>query len=214
MHRRFDYRYVVPAVMITVLLSALLVVALNFSSANDDVDWASLDATVLSQPRTLHPILFRDDRGRVFNNQSLQGHWSLLFFGFTHCPTMCPTTMAAVKQMRDIVLAEHKVAAPQVVFITIDPERDKQAQLHAYVKAFDPSFTGLRGSKKALERVTQELGIAYSHNHDAAAGNYQISHTGAVVLLDPRGQLVAFFTYPQQPKQMAHEYSLIVSKMG
>ena len=110
----------------------------------------------------------------------------LLFFGYTHCPDVCPTTLArlaqAIKLMGD---AGHRV---RILFVTVDPARDPPALLHDYTRAFSPQAIGLRGSDAQLDALTKRYRVAYSHDAPDAHGNYAVSHSSAVFAFDAEGR--------------------------
>lgn len=147
--------------------------------------------TWFTTPRPLGALALTAHTGRPFTAQDLQGHATLVFFGFTHCPDACPTTLAR--------LAEIKKSAPlpdlQVLFISVDPERDTPAVLAPYVHAFDPDFIGASGDAGEMRRLTQKFGVAVARV-DLPGGDYTMDHSAAVFLLDRHAQIVAVFTPP------------------
>lgn len=167
--------------------------------------------TCLKQPRDIHSFHFTGIDQKPFDNTSLYGHWTLLFFGFTHCSSMCPTTMAELNQVYQL-MAKRNAQVPQVVMISIDPERDNLEQLARYVKAFNPNFYGARAAEERIHQLTQELGLAYfkttQKSHDEQ--NYDIEHTGAVMLINPQGKLTAFFTAPHQAKLIVDDVDALM----
>lgn len=175
------------------------------------LDLSQLDATVLSKPRDVAPFELTDNEGKPFNKKSLKGHWSLLFFGFTSCPQLCPTTMAELNKMvHQLTLDKlNKADLPQVYMVSIDPERDSQSKLNQYVTSFNPAFKGAYGDKQAVEVLTKQLGVVYMKAKNKTEKNYTINHTGTVMLFNPNGQLSAFFTVPHKALSMAKEYRLI-----
>ena len=103
---------------------------------------------------------------------------------------------------------------PQVLMISVDPARDNVDHLAHYVKAFDPHFYGARGSTASIKAMTQELGIAYlkvARNESHDANDYDIEHTGTVMLFNPQGELIAFFTTPHHAEQLAHDYIMLTA---
>jgi protein SCO1/2 len=132
-----------------------------------------------------------DHRNETFRRKDLEGHTSLLFFGFTHCPDICPTTLALLAQIsRDPQLSE--VAT---LFVTVDPARDDQTVLRRYVDAFGGRFTGLRGEPPQLDPLMQTLGAA-SRVNQTPDGGYVVDHTATLFYLDAAGRLTAVFTPP------------------
>jgi protein SCO1/2 len=147
--------------------------------------------TWLPQPRPLQAFQLTDLSGQPFTLAGLRGHPTLLYFGFTHCPDVCPTTLAALAQVQQAA----PLPAAQVVFVSIDPQRDTGALLKAYLGAFDPQFVGLRGPTDALAPLLHSLS-AIAVRQDLPGGDYTMDHSATLYLLDTRAQLVAVFSPP------------------
>ncbi|KTD24712.1 SCO1/SenC family protein [Legionella lansingensis] len=196
----------------TAVLSGILI-AQRFMSEKK-IDPVQFNGTFLQTPREINEFTLTGMDEQVFNNQSLQGQWTLVFFGFTNCGYLCPTTMAELAKMYRILEEEGGHPLPRVVMISIDPERDSLDRLSNYVRAFNPHFYGARGPDKTIKKMTREMGIAYTKiampdSNDA--NNYDVQHSGAVMLFNPKGQLNAFFTTPHQASLLAKDYLLLVS---
>lgn len=181
---------------------------------SSQIDMAQFHGTYLEHPRTVNQFSLEGIDKLPFENSSLQGHWTLVFFGFTQCGYVCPTTMAELSKMYKI-LEEKKVKhLPQVVMISVDPQRDTLDRLKSYVRSFHSSFYGATGQEQAIQLITQELGIAYAKiisRTDNSSQHYDIQHSGAVMLFNPQGELNAFFTTPHQADLLAKDYMMLVS---
>lgn len=147
--------------------------------------------TWLSPPRALPEFQLTDDDGRRFDNAALQGHPSLLFFGYSSCPDICPATLAMLRQVQ----RQAPLAGLRYLFITVDPERDTPAVLRRYLSNFSPDFTGLSGSHDTLGAMMRSLAAA-SERLSLPGGNYQLSHSATLYLLDRRGRLAAVYSPP------------------
>ena len=170
--------------------------------------------TLLDHPRAVKPFTLTGIDDKPFNNQSLQGHWTMIFFGFTNCGTICPTTMAELGKMYRLLEKNKALPLPEVVMVSIDPKRDTLLKLANYVKAFDPHFFGARGDEKSVYKMARGMGIVYmkvAADHGTPAENYNIQHSGAVMLFNPQGELTAFFTPPNTAEEVAGDYQLLVS---
>ena len=130
----------------------------------------------------------------------MQGRPSLVFFGFTHCPDVCPTTLVKVAQVKKV----GALPGVQVLFVSVDPERDTPAALALYVHAFDPDFIGLTGEANAIKRIAMEFGVAVNRV-DLPGGDYTMDHSAVVFLLDRRGRMVGVFTPPFDIQRMAQD---------
>jgi protein SCO1/2 len=156
--------------------------------------------TWLPQARTIEDFHLVDTSGQPFSAAQLQGRASLVFFGFTHCPDVCPTTLAK------LALVKKSGAIPdlQVVLISIDPQRDTPPVLAQYVHAFDPQFIGLTGDPDAIRKMAADFGVAMARV-ELPGGDYTMDHSATVFLLDARAREVGVFTPPFDVKQIAQD---------
>jgi len=161
-------------------------------------------AQVYPEARSLPEFELRTAGGKALTRQDLHGHWSLLFFGFTNCPDTCPDTMAVLDSVVDDLETMGAASAPQVVFISVDPERDDAEALGEYVRWFDEDFIGATGSQEAIESLTKGLGVFYALDEpDPNSGFYTVNHSAAVLIVNPQGQLYGRFTPPLDRQAIA-----------
>lgn len=166
--------------------------------------------TLLDTPRDVSTFSLVGIDDKPFCNQQLKGRWTMMFFGFTNCGSICPTTMSELAKTYQLLTTNGVSELPKVVMVTLDPDRDSLVKLNQYVKAFNPNFYGARGDETAVEALAREMGIAYT-KVALKSSSYNIEHTGTVMLFDPNGKLVAFFTTPHHATQLARDYQLLVS---
>jgi protein SCO1/2 len=159
--------------------------------------------TWLPQPRPVGPVQLTDHLGRPFSSGELQGKPSLVFFGFTHCPDVCPTTLVKLAQVKKVAALPRL----QVIFVTVDPARDAPSNLGLYVHAFDPDFIGLTGDPSSLRKLATDFGVAFNRV-DLPGGDYTMDHTAAVFLLDTHGRIAAIFTPPFDIKSFAQDLTV------
>lgn len=172
--------------------------------------------TVFPKPRLVQPFNLVDDKNQPFTNKNLQGHWSLLFFGFTHCPELCPTTLSILNQAYQLLEKQGQKPLPRVVFISVDPERDTASVIAQYVTGFNKNFIGATGTAEQMEKLTQNFSVLYmkvAQPGDTQAKEiYNIDHSGTVSLIDPQGQLYAIFTMPHSVQNIAQDLQNIIKK--
>jgi protein SCO1/2 len=156
--------------------------------------------TWLPQARPIADFRMTDTQGQPFTPRNLLGKTSLVFFGFTHCPDVCPTTLVKLAQLKKAA----QLPGLQVLFVTVDPQRDTPSSLAQYVHAFDSDFIGLTGEPAELKRVTAEFGVVYGRV-ELPGGDYTMDHSAAVFLLDPHARMVGVFTPPFDVQQFAHD---------
>jgi protein SCO1/2 len=171
--------------------------------------------TVLAEPKPLTDFALTDDRNRPFGPESLKGKWSFLFFGFTYCPDVCPTTLATLARARDAI-AKNALGADDVqfVFVSVDPNRDTASGLRQYVRAFDPSFVGVTGDDAQLARLAGQLGAVYRVEITPGVENYPVSHSAAVYLLDPRARHHAVDTPPLDAEAISRRFNVVRKLAG
>ncbi|MCC7462636.1 MAG: SCO family protein [Gammaproteobacteria bacterium] len=160
--------------------------------------------TWLPQPRAVADFHLYDQNGRPRGAADLRGHPTLLFFGFTYCPDVCPTTLATL----NAALARRPLPGLQVLFVSVDPERDSAAVIGSYLAAFNREFIGLRGDAQALQPLLQSLG-AIALRQPLGGGGYTVDHTATLFLVDTRGRLAAVFTPPYSAERLAADFSRI-----
>ena len=151
-------------------------------------------AVVLNSPRIFSDFDLVDHQGQVFNQERLQDVWSIVFFGFTHCPDICPTTLATLNDTYS-KLKDREQERLQIVMISIDPERDSVEKLAQYVPYFNDEFIGVTGNKHLIRRLTAELNIAYNQV-PLDSGDYTVDHSTQLVLINPKGHYHGFFKAP------------------
>ena len=151
-------------------------------------------AIVLDKPRIFSAFELEDHRGELFNNERFQGVWSIVFFGFTHCPDICPTTLAMLNDTYS-KLKDSEKERLQVVMISLDPERDTVEKLAEYVPYFNPEFTGVTGNKHLIRRLTAELNVAYNQV-PLSDDDYTVDHSTQLILINPMGHYHGFFKAP------------------
>jgi protein SCO1 len=169
--------------------------------------------TLITPPRPLPPLALVDHDNRPFDAERLRGGWTLIFFGFTSCPDVCPVTMSALAQTSKLLADLPEGQRPRVVMISVDPERDTPERLAAYVKAFDPAFVGATASKPAIDELAQRMGVLVA-TRPLEGENYTVDHTTSVFLIDPDGALRALFSAPHTPKLIADDYRKIATDAG
>jgi protein SCO1/2 len=163
-----------------------------------------IDGLLWPQSKALTAIALEDHRHQPFTLERLKGRWTLLFFGYTHCPDVCPVTLTVLKNALALMAgAGTDAASPQVVFVSVDPARDTLDHLAAYVGHFNPEFLGVTGAEPDLKALVRQLGVLYILGEPDASGEYLVDHTAAVFLVDPRGHLVALFQAPHEAATIA-----------
>jgi len=141
-----------------------------------------------------------DQNGKTVTDADLKGKWSLVYFGYTHCPDACPTAL------NDIAIALDQLGpkreAVRSVFITVDPERDTPEVLKAYVTSFDAAILALSGSPEEIARAAKAYRVYYA-KHPEPGGDYSMDHSSVIYVMDPEGRFTASFTHQSTPEEIA-----------
>lgn len=167
-------------------------------------------AAVYAAPRPLPAFELTADDGSRFDRARLLGRYTLVFFGFTNCPDLCPTTLAELARAERLLADLPAARRPQVVMVSVDPARDTPELLHRYVPHFDPAFVGLTGEDRAIGELARALGAAYQRG-PVQDGSYAVDHTAALFLVDPQARLAAVFPTPHVAATIAADYRRIVA---
>lgn len=155
----------------------------------------------------LEPFHLRDMNQKAFDLERLKGRWSLLFFGYTHCPDICPTTLTSLRLLaRQLQQTPDYYKNTQIVFISVDPGRDSLPHLKKYVSYFHPDFLAATGKKTQIDTLARQLGAVYMFDGDTNTDDYIVNHSASIALIDPQGRWVARFNPPHKASKMADDF--------
>jgi len=150
----------------------------------------------------------QDATGKTVSLADYRGKVVAMFFGYTHCPDVCPTTLADMAQVKRLL--DKEADKMQVLFVTIDPARDTREMLAQYVPAFDPAFMGLVGDKAATEQVAKAFGVVYQ-KQEGKNGSYTMDHTAGTYLISPDRHFVLLAPYQQKPEFLVQDIKLLLA---
>jgi protein SCO1/2 len=159
-------------------------------------------AVMYPSPQPIAAFELRRADGQTLTNADLRGHWTIAFFGFTHCPDICPTTLAAFKQVWGQLASQGKTEQVQFLFVSVDPERDTPDQLSRYVGFFNKDFLAATGTDDQLTGLTRSLGLVYARIPDESGG-YSVDHSASAVIIDPQGRRAGLFRPPFEPDSIS-----------
>lgn len=165
-------------------------------------------AVVLVQPRDPGQFRLVDHHGEAFTRTRVAGQWTLWFFGFTHCPDVCPMTLAALNLV-DRALADAGATRPQVLMVSVDPARDIPAKLAEYVPFFNEAFVGVTGDAGQIRELTERVGILVRYVAQEGDG-YTVDHGASLLLTGPDGNVRAVFQAPHEPGALARDLSVLI----
>ncbi|MEX0965079.1 MAG: SCO family protein [Pseudohongiellaceae bacterium] len=182
-----------------------------------------IGVTIYPEARGLSDFRLLDQDGEFFTKSDFQGHWNLVFFGFTHCPDICPLTMAELRQFYE-GLDFDQVEKPRVFLVTVDPRRDNPESMAAYLQNYHADFIGLSGDPAQIAQLASELYVTYSettsetqnvmsHDHEtspvespAADEPYLIQHSGHIAVINPQGDYYAVMRAPHRDRDLTTAY--------
>jgi len=201
-----------PAGTIVLFLSvvALLVLSLLTFSPEKKTIPRELIAVLRPEAIPLKPFTMTDQQGKLYTEQNLKGKWSFFFFGYTYCPDICPTTLASLKLMTTALKEDPDILSnTQIIFVSVDPERDTPGVLSSYMNYFGPLFTGITGFPNNVSDLARQFSAAYIKEKESSPGNYLVSHTSSIFLVDPQARIVASFSPPHSPEIITDLYRQI-----
>jgi protein SCO1/2 len=150
----------------------------------------------------------RDFNGRLRTLEDFKGKVVVLFFGFTHCPDICPTTMTDLKKTMNLL--KDKASGVQVIFITLDPARDTEDVLKKFIPTFNSSFLGLTGSESEIDKVTTQFKIFYKKVNDGSKAGYTIDHSAGLYVIDKNGKVKLHLSYGEKPEDIASDLEKLI----
>ena len=210
-------------IILTISIGALsLVVGLWLSQQmlmnnNDTRIPKNLDATVLPNARPLVSFKLIDQDNKTFSPAQLKGQWSFLFFGFTNCPDVCPTTLKVMQSVwKTLPTKMGEEGHPKLIFVSVDPDRDKPETLKKYVQFFNPEFNAVTGKLDELDKLTNQIGILYGYDEkeDGNDQEYIVNHSAQLILVDPKGRMRAVISPPHIAKTIAANFQTIRTFYG
>ena len=150
----------------------------------------------------------RDFNGRLRTLEDFRGKVVVLFFGFTHCPDICPTTMTDLKKTMNLL--KEKASGIQVIFITLDPARDTEDVLKKFIPTFNSSFLGLTGSESEIDKVTTQFKIFYKKVNDGSKAGYTIDHSAGLYVIDKNGSVKLHISNGEKPEDIASDLEKLI----
>jgi protein SCO1/2 len=203
---------------VTVILVVALAAGLGLWAAqrwlgHDRPDMPALQAVRLfDQPRTLPPFSLRQSDGTPLVPGELKGHWTLVFLGFTHCPDVCPTTLAELAQAQRAWQAQPEATRPRVLFVSVDPDRDTPDRTGEYAHGFHRDTLAATGDEATLEGFARSLSMVFVKvpaPDGAPADQYSVDHSASIAVLDPQARMAGVILPPLQPRAIAADLATL-----
>ena len=201
-----------PKGTIILFVSLLVLIGIFFVSQSQNKNTIPPELIAVLRPHAvpLQPFTLIDHNEQAFTQADLKGKWSFLFFGYTHCPDVCPTTLHLLKQINtELKKNSQTVSDMQVVFISVDPERDTPEILKKYTAYFNKDFISVTAPADKLIKFSKQFAAAYIKEKSETPGEYLISHTSSIFLVDPQMRIVASFSPPHYAATITSQYKKI-----
>jgi protein SCO1/2 len=211
-----------PLIWSGLIIAFMLIVAvgIGYSARFSDVNIKGV--RYFSEAVHLDPFQLNDHNQRRYDNQRLVGQWNVLFFGYTHCPDICPTVMQDMANVYKEYVKRQDAKDLQMVFVSVDPNRDSLKLLQDYVSYFNTDFLGVTGERRQIDALTHRVGAMYDFE-DGITGEllsaeqvvgkqgYKVNHYAALILVDPKGQMVAHIYPPHDLQRVVDALTTIIN---
>lgn len=194
-----------PSRLVRIVLLLGLALLLAACHREDDLPWRLTD---ISGHMPDLAFQLTDDTGKPVTGEDYRGKVVLLYFGYTHCPDVCPLTLAHLHAVLERV--GPKADGARILFVSVDPARDTPAIMHAYVNAFDKRAVGLTGTPRALEALSKRYRSAFTREPSQADGQYEVSHSSAIYLFDREGHARLLATPAASQDDLVHDLYLLL----
>ncbi len=166
-------------------------------------------ATILPAPAELPEFSLVDQNERPIGRDIFEGHWNLVFFGFTHCPDICPLTLQVLANAKRQLAANGQQPLPRIVLVSVDPERDTPEVMRQYVGYYGDDNIGITGALDEIRKLTGGLGIFFEKS-GLDEVDYSVAHSAVVIVINPHGQFHALFSAPHEAGNFVHDLPIIM----
>lgn len=227
--------YILLSLSVSVIIGNYVVQ--NYYKWQQRMQPIEVHGTVIKKPQNLTNFNLTSKNGELFDDSKLIGSWSIMFFGYTRCPDICPMTLSTLSSMYKLLDHSDRNLSklPKMIFISIDPEHDNSQQVTNYSKYFNNNFIGLTGSQKQVNEITKNLGVVvqkvklgengkYSavdqqnqmntinEKNNNIETSYIFDHSSTLFVINPKGQLQAILTAPHKAENLAKDVTAIINK--
>lgn len=189
------------------LLTTAIVIGIIYLISNDSNVPAELRSVAVDPPYSISSFNLVDHEHNTVDIQRLKNNWSFIFFGYTHCPDVCPATMSQLSVInKSILMSQKEHAKTQFIFVSVDPQRDTIDHLAKYINYFDPEFIAMTGEEENIAATEAQVGAFHRFDSKSKSGHYTVQHSAEVFLVDPSGRLTAKFVPPMDPVLVSKQF--------
>lgn len=198
-------RHLIVAIVLSIAVAAGAFVALRVSTPEQP-----RVALVFPEPAPIPAFALVDQHGAPADGAVFEGHWNLVFFGFTHCPDVCPMTLQVLAAAQQQLSEQGQAPLPRIVLVSVDPERDTPEAMSGYVSHFGTGSIGLTGDLSQIRALADGLGIFFE-KREGEGDNYGVDHSAAVLVIDPQGRLHGLFGAPHRAEDYVHDLPILMA---
>lgn len=189
--------------IVELVVLALVLVVIGWFFWQSRLARMTLNGMLLDPPQDVPAVRLQGSDGQLHSVTDFRGKVTVVFFGYTHCPDVCPMTASTVTRAR--ALLGDQAGDVQFVFVSVDPERDTPERLASYLAKYDPSYLGLTGDEAAIQELATAFGVHYAKVESSSALGYLVEHTASTFVLDREGRLRAVLPFGLTPEQVASD---------
>ncbi len=198
------------------MLAALILCMALFGCDNQNSSTSQKQAyqalKMFPQGKSFSGFTLTSHENKTWDANAFKGAYSVVFFGFTNCPDICPTTLLDMQKI-DKQLKSQNIASPQFIFVSVDPDRDTPEVMKEYIGFFNPEFIGLTGDAPNILSIASQLGVAYKvAEHDKGDMVYDVDHASALFVLNPEGERIGIFPAPHKVDTIVNDLELLMEK--
>ncbi|MBL1141049.1 MAG: SCO family protein [Proteobacteria bacterium] len=202
-------KFLIPAMAILAIFAAGSGFYISLKQSQNQQNSAlgssqSIEGLFWPNPKQIHEFNTLDQTGNSFGLEQMQGKWSFVFFGYTHCPDVCPITMSVMNESYKQLNIKHSDL--QIIFVSVDPERDTTEKLAQYVTYFNDDFIGLGGNTEMVDSLTKQIGAAYFLNNEEQKENYLVDHSASIFIFDPKARMVGKLSAPHDSAKITAQF--------
>jgi len=212
----FSANKITPVSAALVLTVSVILMLAAYAVVKPSVPPNELQGVLRQDYKPLQPIRLIDQSSIPFDDQRFIDKWSIVFFGYLSCPDVCPTTLHELNRVESQLKQEigSTESTLQIVFVSVDPDRDSTKKIGEYINFFNSEFVGVTGTKNELDELTRQFGAGYIIEEELTPGQYNVAHTSALFLVDPLGRLVASFSQPHHAKTISTQLLKIMDYLS
>lgn len=218
-------RFLASAAVVAVIFISIIFCYKGYQLWQLHTQPIEIHGTLVKKPKNIPSFILNQGHGKTFDDSQLANHWSVMFFGYTRCPDICPSTLKTLSSMYKQLSDLPSKQKPKIIFVSIDSEYDHdQHNEHSnkatmYSQYFNNNFIGLTGSKAQIKELTNALGVVAlkvktTSMTDENSDNYIFDHSSTLYVINPKGQLQAILTGPHKPDNLAKDIKSILTKFG